>query len=857
MTGKRAFAAQQTIRNLACGIAGSAMIAALTMSAAARADTAAAPAADAPAADAKAPAGGADIVVTANRRAERGQDVPIAITVLSADRLQQQGISKAQDLQASVPSLVVGPNGQGSRESQSFTLRGQGTTFQASPGVVVYMNEVPLITGVSLSQQGGPGNYVDVQNLQVLAGPQGTLFGRNTTGGAVLIVPNKPTDQFGGWLKAEAGDYARNNFEGAVNIPIVGDKVLLRVAGAYHDRRGFTWDTTWKKWRDDEHWYSGRVGLLIKPVEGVENYTLAYIGNSSTNGTGNVNEGFNIPALQGLGLCYEGPTIPGQVASCNVYRAATAQAQALGPRTTEGDIDVFHKTNSWGVSNTTDIKAGPGLTVRNIFSYQKLRLRYRYDGDGTVLQQYDNDPGVLPVPGQVTLPGDGTPLTYANATAANEYDRDNLHQWTEELQLQGDLLNHKLNFALGGFYFDMAPSGVQGTHELVYCPAAFTGFCSPSSLTYGTTSQSKALYAQGTLDLGALTPALDRVRLTGGYRYTWDHLTGFATNYHPDTANPALFNCGSNGDAGLTLPQALAQCSISGDLKTHSPSWLIGLDYKITPAIMAYGKISRGYKAGGFNPYSVNPGTETFGPEKVTSYEIGVKTNFRFGDMPVMFNIDGYTLDYKGIQRATGDVNLTTFTSGAKTVNPDARIKGIEIEASIRPIRGIQIGGNFSYLDAYYTHYTFTVPFGGVGCNGVVGAGGTVDAHCLPFQYTSPYIFSVHLSAEQSLGANAGKLVFFSNYSHSSAQYTDATQLPSVQPGAWLAGFGLLNMSLDWKGIAGSRLDAGLFVTNATNKLYRISNTDVYQSGSLLANSTSYGEPRMYGVRLKYTFGGG
>jgi iron complex outermembrane receptor protein len=103
-----------------------------------------------------------DIIVTANRRQERNQDVPIAITAFSPDRLEQQGIAKEQDLQASVPSLIVGPNGQGSRDAQSFTIRGQGATFQASPGVVVYMNEVPLPAGITLSQQGGPGNFVDL-----------------------------------------------------------------------------------------------------------------------------------------------------------------------------------------------------------------------------------------------------------------------------------------------------------------------------------------------------------------------------------------------------------------------------------------------------------------------------------------------------------------------------------------------------------------------------------------------------------------------------------------------------------------------------------------------------------------------
>ena len=133
---------------------------------------------------------GQEIVVTAQRREERAQDVPISLTAFSPQRLQQQNITQAQDLQASVPSLVVGNNGASNREAQVLTIRGQGSTYQASPGVVVYLNEVPLPAAISANQQGGPGNFVDLENLQVLNGPQGTLFGRNTTGGAVHLVPD-------------------------------------------------------------------------------------------------------------------------------------------------------------------------------------------------------------------------------------------------------------------------------------------------------------------------------------------------------------------------------------------------------------------------------------------------------------------------------------------------------------------------------------------------------------------------------------------------------------------------------------------------------------------------------------------
>ncbi|WP_375194242.1 TonB-dependent receptor domain-containing protein [Sphingobium sp.] len=798
--------------------------------------------------------GMAEIIVTANRRAERGQDVPISITALSPQRLEQQGIAKEQDLAASVPSLVVGQNGQGSRDSQSFTIRGQGATFQASPGVVVYLGEVPLPAAITLSQQGGPGNFVDLENLQVLSGPQGTLFGRNTTGGAVLLVPKKPTNDFGGWIKGEYGNYDRNYIEGAVNLPIVNDKVLLRVAGAYHDRDGFTRDVTFNKDRDNEHWFSGRVGLTLKPTDALENYTMAYYSKSDNNGTGLVNKGFNINGLKLVGFC----TDPGEVSSgidvpCDVYRGVTARSDALGPRQTAFSTDVFQQTISWGISNTTDLELSDELKLRNILSYQKLRIRYRYDGDASVLQQHDVDPGVLPGPGVVTSP---FPINYFNATLATELPRDDLRQFTEELQIQGDMMDSKLVWTVGGFYYEQKPDGPQGSRAVVYCPAAFTGFCGASYARYGTSTVSKAVYAQATLDLGLLTPALDKLKLTAGYRYTWDHISGFATQYSQQTANPTLATCGADNST-VSFATAAADCQFSASLRTKAPSWVVGLDYKVTPAILLYGKVSRGYKAGGFNQYAVFTNTRTFDPEHVTSYEIGMKSDFHLGSMPVRLNTALYTLDYKGIQRATGDLNPVTFAGGARTLNADARIRGVEVEASIRPFQGLEIGGNLSYTDAKYKKYQYTVnnAFGQEACNGFVPFLGTADSSCLKLQYLAPWIWSVHAAAEQPLGKDAGTLSLFVNYSHTSSQNTEAVQLPSSQPGAVLGAYGTLSASLDWRNVMGSAFDVGLFGTNLANKLYRTSNSDVYQNGGLLYWATIYGEPRMYGVRVKYHFG--
>lgn len=802
---------------------------------------------------------GSEIVVTAQRRNERAQDVPIAITAFSSGRLQQQGVTQAQDLQATVPSLVVGNNGNPSREAQSFTIRGQGATFQASPGVVVYLNEVPLPAAISIPQQGGPGNFVDLENVQVLNGPQGTLFGRNTTGGAVLLVPKKPTHRFEGYVQAKLGNYANKEFEGAINLPIVEDKILLRVAGAYQDRRGYTYDVIWNTDRDNLHWYSGRVGLTLKPFEDFENYTMAYGAFSKNHGAGIINNALNIAGLQTLTdtagnptpFCYEGPSIPGAIASCDVYRAATADAVGRGPRQTAHGVDSFQRTKTWGLTNTSTLNLTDELTLRNIISYQRFKVNYSVDSDGTVFQFDDGDPRKFPAPGRATLPDDGTPITYLNATSAR-VPRDDLKVFTEELQLQGNLFDKLLTFTVGAFLFDQRPAGEQGAGTVGFCPAIFTGSdvaCPGYDIRYAITNNSKALYAQATLDLGLISPALDKLKITGGYRHTWDKITGTSRYF---LAFPGGAFC-LDSSALVNDP---TQCGFAATLKTNAPTWNVGIDYRAAPELLLYGKISRGYKAGGVNANAVFANTRTFTPEFVTSYEAGFKSDVRIAGMPLRLNGTYYYLNYSDIQRATGDFNPDTGAGGAQILKADARIQGIEAEASLRPFPGLEVGGTFSYTDAKYKRYEFQPNIPVQDCSGnLVTPTGTAVLTCLPFQYVSPYIYSVHVSAERQLGGNLGTISLFLNYAHSASQHTEATVVPVDQkPQEQLNAFGTLSLSINWRNVGGSRLDIGFYGTNLTNNLYRVSNANTYSSQ--LYGATLYGEPRMYGARLRYAFGG-
>lgn len=794
-----------------------------------------------------------DIVVTAQRRSERAQDVPIVISAFSAETLQKLNINEPQDLYGNVPSLVVGTQGQGSRDVQSYSIRGQSTGFLALPSVASYLSEVPLIASISLSLQGGPGLFVDLANVQVLSGPQGTLFGRNTTGGAVLFTPQRPTERFEGYVQGSVGNYNLRSIEGALNVPIIEDKLAIRVAGAYYDRRGFTHDLVWDKWRDDQHWYTGRLGILMKPTESISNYLMVYGSRSDNNGAGYINRGFRLPSV--VAPCNDAVRAPNP-ASCDVYRRQTEIANQIGPRANRQDVDGYAKIDTWGVINTTDLELNDELTLRNIASYQKLKSDYAADQDGTPLQGYQNSQSAnfpdFPVPGLSDEFGIA-PNGYTNAVNAGG-PRDYLEQLTEELQLQGKMLDGHLNFTVGGFYINTKPAGLWRAAAVQFCAPQNTGdtvACPGSRVRIGVTNRSKAVYSQATLDFGAFSEALESLRLTAGYRYTWDTVQGFSGSGTP-LAN-GTFRCGIGG----TQP-TLEDCEYDAKLKTSAPTWTAGLDYRPVRNLMLYGKVTRGYKAGGFNTTAVNEQFQTFQPEKLTSYEVGFKSDWRLGSVPGRLNVTYYYSDYSNIQRPGTDFNPVTFAGGAKILAAKATIQGFEAEASFRPFPGLEIGGTVSHTDADYKEFSYTSLFGDFSCvpgGGFarVGPGGAVDARCMPFQFVTPWIYNIRANAEIPIAPHMGDLNFLVSYSHFAPQATAPAGDPSFEPGSVLEAYGLLNASLDWRNVAESGFDVGVFVNNATNKLYRVGNSNSYNGLGIF--SSLYGEPRMYGVKLRYRFG--
>lgn len=801
-----------------------------------------------------------EIIVTANRREERAQDVPISLTAISAASIQERGITQLQDLSASVPSLVIAPNGQASRDVQSPSIRGQSASFQGSPAVVLYFNEVPLPAGYTLSSQGGPGNFVDLQSMQVLEGAQGTLFGRNTTGGAILLTPAKPTDKLEGHIQAGYGNYNLNEAEVVLNLP-VNDKVRLRLVGASRDRDGFTYDVVWNKARDDQHWRTGRIGLWLQPFDNVTNYTMGYYTESHSNGTGTIGASVNTAHLVGLaetpipvggGVYYPLGAIASSynfcgagtgAANCSLYTNAVARQQALGTRQTAHDVDDFDRLSTGGITNTTDIDINSNLKLRNIVSWSEIKEYYGQSTSGLDVPIYD------------------TGTTVESRTAP----RDWYKQFTEELQLQGSALDKKLTYTFGGFYFNETPGGTMQSWAIDVCANATPAGCPIGTSQIAVTNRSKALYGQATLDFGALTPALDHVRLTGGYRYTWDTVFGTAAsyNYVPlPGGGQYVTGCSWKGGA-VTNP--LTDCQFGARLNSSAPNWTIGLDYRPDRNVMLYAKVTRGYKAGGFNSYAVFDNTRTFGPEKVTDYEAGFKSNYKVAGMPTMLNVNGFYMDYSNIQRAAGDYNLATGGNGAITLNnASAVIKGIEAEWMVKPSSFLELGGNYSHLESHYKSFIFNSNSGVWDCTATsinspkVYAGANMG--CRPLQYMSPNIVSVYGRVTVPTPEKVGNVSVYVSYAWTDKQPTAPFSTETFpdgttnEPGVLLPSYGLLNATLEWKNFFAMPLDISVFGTNIANKTYLISNTGVYQT--IGAQGVIYGEPRMFGVRLKYRFGG-
>lgn len=581
-----------------------------------------------------------DIVVTARRRQERLQDVPLSVTAFTPEKMADARIVNRTDLANFTPSLISITGGYPG-EFAFFALRGQGPAFGSVPGVINYFAEVPALVGID----GRVGTFYDLANVQVLAGPQGTLFGKNATGGNILFEPARPTNRQEGYVQLEYGNLRDVRAEFAVNLPVVDDKVLLRVAGEVGRRDGYTKDVgPFFRGKDYDNlaYQSIRASLTLRPVDGVELYTVARYHHSDNNGPGTV--------LQQLDPSLGAPAAPAALLLPG-FGSALANQQAWGPRRVAYDINEFARTDYWQVINHATVALSDTLTLKNIASYSELTYRYAYDYDAT-------------------------PLSISGQTSATGAPTQAPTYFTEELQLQGRVLRDAVNFSVGGYYDRSGLRRDQGLFVIQYPLTALVG---PVPAIINNRARSHAVFGQATIDLGK-AGLLRGLSLTGGLRHTWDE----TSNYTQIFVLPAT----------------------SGAGKFEYTSYNASLDYAFADGVHAYVTARDAFKAGGVNgPVPANSPFRTFPPEKLEDVEVGLKSQLRIAGVPTRFNVAAYRGIYTNIQRTTQEAIGGTILNVTRTA-ARGRIQGVEVTAGIEPFQGLALNGSYSYTDAKYTQVT-------------------------------------------------------------------------------------------------------------------------------------------------------
>jgi iron complex outermembrane receptor protein len=729
-----------------------------------------------------------EVIVTARRRDESLQQVPISITAIDQDALQRQGVSTLTDLQELVPSAYVTGYSHGSTQ-QFLSIRGQsesglntGGGAGGGPAVVGYLSEVPV-------PMSGPGLYYDLQSVDVLKGPQGTLFGRNTTGGAVLFEPHRPDlEKVTGYGQVLAGDYGRVQSEGAISLPIIDGKLAIRIAGQMESREGYTRDVNTGVDYDNRHFQAARIGILFQPNDAVEDY---FIGNYLA-----VKE-----HGPGAELIAANPAVSAAGASILSYLAAQ---EARGVRATALDTPELDQGIFFNLINKTSVKLNDEVRLRNILSYSGQRLRRDDDEDGTTLVLLDS---LGPAPG-----------TWQVDTTTT----------TEELQLEGNSVSGALNWQTGVYYEEDStpdPARQSFTQQVVLLPFYFN---TTDTNLGGTTT---GLYGQGTYKLNAL---LEGLSFTAGYRYTWDRLhEGYSQTLSATRVSaPGDFCLSING--GLVYPN----CAVYAAAKHGGDSYTVGFDYQVNAATLLYLVSRQGYKSGGFNIVAATVGDVSspafsYRPETVRDVEFGLKTEWSVGGMHGRTNIALYNSWYLNAQVNTSE--LIDNEQEAVTQNAArATIRGLEMENTLQPTSFTELTLNYSYMDAFYTRYV--TPLG-------------QDLTDLPYAYAPKNKASASARVRLPFPESIGDVWLGGNFSYQDRVFAGFS---AVTPGSYVPSYGLLGLRADWDKINGTGLSASVFVTNLADKVYRMTNEDLFTT--IGTSTTTYGEPRMYGVALKYRF---
>lgn len=776
-----------------------------------------------------------EVVVNARRREESAQDVSVSMSVFNQKQLDEANITNPSDLATYTPSLQA--NNRFGGDNTTFAIRGFSQELRTTASVGVYFAEVVAPRGANAQQSGdgaSPGDMFDLASVQVLKGPQGTLFGRNTTGGAVLIFPKKPTQEFDGYVEITHGNYDLWREQAVVNVPVT-DTFALRFGVDHQERDGYLDNISNIGPEDfaDSKYTSFRLSTLWDVTDRLENYTIFKHTDSDNNGyPGSV-----------FG-CYEG-TSPFGAALANLYCKPDLQRRAAAG--TDGFYDIYNSipdpVNEQKLSqvvNTLTYQINDDITLKNILAYSTLETYQRSSLFGENWVASSGDQVIFQ---QVGL-ADGLPTT----------DQDT---FVAELQIQGSSFDQRFTWQAGLYYEKSEPGKDSGSQSpaLIACdqdsiaqldPNLFSCYNLESigrlaKLEGGVEYTNQAVYFEGSYDL------TDAFKFTLGLRYTNDETEGYVTETVYNFSQITYSSPVSNG-VPPAFPTYVPPVEVEyrdPAVKSEEPTWLLGLEYRPTDAVMLYTKYARGYRQGSVN-IAGTTGFDTHKPEKVDTYEIGAKTQFEWV-LPGTFNIAAFYNDFQDQQIQYGyfkpsNVGTTAITNAGKST-----IWGVEADGSVMLPGNFILTASYSHLDTEVKELdppTFPPGFSSLLPPSTTTAEGEPLSLVPKNQFVGTLAWMVPVSPEIGDMKLAVTYVFTDTQQGVAQEYSVFAVFPQYE---------LWNLNYSWDAIFGSNFDFSAFVTNLKDEEYITYIAGTYNNG---IEAGAVGQPKMIGARIKYNFVG-
>ncbi|SMF61910.1 TonB-dependent receptor [Allosphingosinicella indica] len=584
-----------------------------------------------------APGGLQDIVVTARKREESLQDVPIAVTAFSGDALREAQITDLSQIAGRTPSFTF--QTQGLIEQEAF-IRGVGsvrlTSATADPSIGLFVNEVYI------GRRGAASPPIfDLERVEVLRGPQGTIFGKNVVGGAVSLITARPTYEPSAGAQISVGNYGAIASEGHVSGQI-GEGIAARLALYQNAHDGYAKNIVNGQELEDLKSFAGRFSLIAEPTE---NLTLSLIFDGSKDrGGGQSRHAVDDPTRPGFG-----PITPNLISD--------------DPRTTETPYFQYNRRGTYGITGRADYDFG-GMTLTYLAALRHGDARQRFAQAGA-----------------------GSPPSFTDSVLTQREEYQGL---TQELRLASDQAQ-RFRW-LGGLYYlreetdrssqntatSFLPGGPGSTRDSLDGDNVFT---------QNGVAQNYAVFGEAEFDI------LENLTVSVGGRYTVDKKTM--------DARAEVLSFGLPGDILSPAPlQAPYNISVRKTWKEFTPK--VALEWRATDNVLVYASAAKGFKGGGWQSATANAAAASlaYDPETAWNYEVGVKSDLF--DRRLRLNVAAFRLDFKDLQvEQLDDVRLTTVVANAA----DAKIQGIELETQLVVTEGLSLFASGSVLDAKYKEY--------------------------------------------------------------------------------------------------------------------------------------------------------